>query len=171
MKNSNNIIKIEPPFDNEYDLGYIITESNNRVYIKLRPINTQKYSKRMMYARYIVGVKLNRILNDFEKVIHIDNDLTNNDIKNLKIHVFGDNPISPEESKLIPIENITNKKLQPIIACCDYCHKTYTRKTKTERGRNFCCIAHQHKFYMKTATYFNKPISKYKEEKLNKNNI
>ena len=158
MISTKQFITISSPFDKLYDSGYLITENDNKVYIKLKPINDNKHSKKMSYARYIVSVSINRILNQYEKVMHIDKNPKNNDISNLKICNFSNKEVEESETKIVQIEKSkpSNKLIE---AYCDFCGKKYLRKTKLLHKHNFCSVSCQHKFYRKTANHFNKTIS------------
>lgn len=86
-------IKPEKPFD-KWDRAYLLTHSNsgpakNRKFVHL--YNSKSDRKCISYARYLMCVKLGRILTSKETVDHINNDPTDDRIENLQILSLSDN--------------------------------------------------------------------------------
>ncbi|RTK92194.1 MAG: hypothetical protein EKK61_05670 [Rickettsiales bacterium] len=76
-------INLEYPFSNDWRLGYIVTNPENRKVVILYNNKIQRSS--ISYARYLMSISLKRYLNDDEHADHIDNNKTNDIIENLQI--------------------------------------------------------------------------------------
>lgn len=73
---------VDPPFNEAWTAAYLIKNRENRKMICL--CNGDKRTT-IAYARYLMAVKLGRMLTADEQVDHIDNDKTNDAIENLQI--------------------------------------------------------------------------------------
>ncbi len=164
MRKEKELIKIEFPYDQMYDWGYLIIE-NSKVYIKLKEINSNQYIKKVSYARYLISVNLHRFLDKNEKVMHIDKNPENNNLENLKLIVFNNKEVKEEEKQLVHIEKSTSKQEELFEAYCSCCGKKYLRKTKILYKNNFCSPQCQHKLNRKSANYFNQLLTPYSKLK------
>lgn len=77
------VIPVEYPFSQYWRKAYLIMGSENRRMVCL--VNGKHDRKTISYARYLMSVKLGRILRDDEHVDHIDNNKLNDCIDNLQI--------------------------------------------------------------------------------------
>lgn len=119
----------EYPFEN-YN-GYIITNRENRKMICLRDKNTKKRTT-ISYARYLISVRENRLLNKYEQVDHIDNNKTNDDIDNLQVLSLKDN------IRKYYIQSSRTRKMIRLI--CPNCKKEFTRELNNchlQKGNSF----------------------------------
>lgn len=149
-------IKIEYPFNELYDSGYKTNNEDGRIFIRLRPINTTIYSKRLSYSRYVMGIHLKRILKDNEKVYHRDKNLLNFDINNLKVVTIATEKQNTISNKMKQPNVVLTLEQRKFTAICSQCNKEYTRVTKITTDHNFCSTTCQHKFFQKTKQFFNK---------------
>lgn len=83
------VIPVEFPFNQRWKKAYLIMGSEHRQMVCL--FNSPTDRTTIAYARYLMSVKLGRILNDDETVDHIDNNKLNDDINNLQILSREDN--------------------------------------------------------------------------------
>ena len=86
-------IKPEKPFD-KWNRAYLLAHVNsgpakNRKFVHL--YNSQSDRKCISYARYLICVKLGRILGPEETVDHINNDPTDDRLENLQVLSLSDN--------------------------------------------------------------------------------
>lgn len=114
MNNPKTKIKLEYPYSQDWEIGYLVTNKENRKTIILYNGingNNQKRSS-TQYARYKLAVNLGRYLTKDETVDHMDNDKTNDDISNLQILSRRDNICK-------------SQKKPPLIATCFICCKSF----------------------------------------------
>lgn len=77
---------------NDYYLYIVFHKKQNRNYANLIPIDPSKNRRKTIsYARYLMSVKEQRILNRDEQVDHIDNNKQNDRIENLQILTVKEN--------------------------------------------------------------------------------
>lgn len=135
MNNSKTKIKLEYPYSQDWEIGYLVTNKENRKTIILYNGingNNQKRSS-TQYARYKLAVNLGRYLTKDETVDHIDNDKTNDDISNLQILSRRDNICK-------------SQKKPPLTSNCFICGKSFNvRRNLTVEKRlkyennELCC--------------------------------
>jgi len=90
-------IKLEYPYSEHWKIGYLVTNKENRKTLLLYNSHTDRSSTQ--YARYLLAVNIGRYLLNDECVDHIDNDKTNDDIKNLQILTVSEN--NKKQGKII----------------------------------------------------------------------
>lgn len=84
-------IEIDPLFADKWDAAYVVHhKKENRNYVVLRNSKTKKMNS-MQYAKYLLSIKLGRVLTREETVDHIDNDKTNDSPDNLQVLSRADN--------------------------------------------------------------------------------
>jgi hypothetical protein len=76
-------IELQSPYKELYNHGYLRQRKDGRRVVDL--FNSNKDRTTTAYARYLLGVKHNRILEDWEEADHRDDDFTNDCIDNLQI--------------------------------------------------------------------------------------
>lgn len=76
-------IKLEYPYNQDWDKGYLVTNPENRKTIIL--FNSHKDRSSTAYARYLLAVSLGRYLSDYEQADHINNDKTDDRIENIQL--------------------------------------------------------------------------------------
>lgn len=120
-------IKIDYPYSEIYDSGYTYDNSETQtVLLYLKKINETCYDKCIPYARYLMGVKLGRILEKSERVYHIDDNKLNNNIDNLELKTDIKNKPKPCKSHYVEIK-------------CTYCESLFIRKSQlVQKDHNFC---------------------------------
>lgn len=84
-------IDLEHPYKDLWRFGYLVTNSENRKNVIL--YTSHKERSTVSYARYLMSVKLGRMLTDQEHVDHEDEDKTNDSISNLQILTPAQNTI------------------------------------------------------------------------------
>lgn len=99
-------------------------------------INNTKIRKTYSYAKYLMCVKLGRILSRDEQVDHIDGNKLNDDLLNLQILSVVDN------MRKMVIETGKSAKLYKFV--CPICGKEFTRDArnsqwKLKKGMNIHC--------------------------------
>lgn len=105
----------------EYRLYVCFHKKEGRWYANLIPIDSTKRRRTTMsYARYLMSVKLGRILESWEHVDHIDNDKTNDSIENLQLLTLAENNI-----KYAKFHGIRYVKLR-----CPNCGKIFSRERR-----------------------------------------
>ena len=78
-------IEIDPLFADKWDAAYVVHhKKENRRYVILRNSKTDKRTT-IQYAKYLMCIKLGRLLNANEQVDHIDGDKMNDSIDNLQV--------------------------------------------------------------------------------------
>lgn len=110
------IFHLEYPYTENWSKGYLVVNSENRRTVIL--YNSPKDRSSTQYARYLLSVSLGRYLENDEHVDHIDNDCTNDDIKNLQILTKSANNKKAARVK--------GKSLSEIE--CPSCYKVFTRR-------------------------------------------
>lgn len=132
--------KLLPPYNGYYSCGPTINKKDFRYILSLKNDSGKTVSS-TSYARYLMSVKLGRLLHkEDEQVDHIDGDPTNNTYENLQI-------ITKEENLKKYSETIRGRLLK---FNCASCGVTITRKddykdpTKTikvcSRSCHFNCL-------------------------------
>ena len=134
-------IRIESPFDTIYDSGIVFTE-DDKTYVKLRKIGATAHLTRMTFPRYLMCVKLNRILEPNELVRRINKKDLSNNIDNFTVYTMYSN----KKELASKIQKIKAEPFKPFMATCSYCGGSYLRKTKIIGSTNFCSPTHQRKF-------------------------
>lgn len=113
-------IILEKPYSDKWRKGYIVTNPEGRQNLIL--FNSRKDRSTTQYARYLLAVKLGRLLSPKETVDHIDGDITNNDLDNLQI--------------LSRAENIRKSCKKPDVELiCPNCTSVFYRTRTQLRGR------------------------------------
>ena len=128
MKNSQNSITVEYPYSKSYDRGYLYIESDfgDRKHVILS--NSKSHIKKNIpYARYLMSVKLGRLLESNEQVFHIDGNKLNNDLSNLQIKVINKTAVKPNPA------NLEFKEIP-----CSFCQRLFIRKVCRIKEHNFC---------------------------------
>lgn len=151
-------LEIQKPFIGIWKAAYLVINRHNRRMVCL--VKDKHDRTTISYARYLMSVKLGRLLTDHEHVDHIDNDKTNDLIDNLQI-------LTPEENrdkytKTQP-HNVHGTSSMYSNGCrcalcrdwkrlhqtpnrmgedriCAYCHKHFHVNNKYKKTR-FCCQA------------------------------
>ncbi len=78
-------IELDKLFSTQWDSAYLIHHAKEgRNYVVLRNSATDKRTT-IQYAKYLMSIKLGRILRREEQVDHIDGDKTNDSIDNLQL--------------------------------------------------------------------------------------
>ena len=117
MNNPKTKIKLEYPYSNDWESGYLVTNKENRKTVILyKGINgNNRKMSSTQYARYKLAVSLGRHLTRDETVDHIDNNKRNDDISNLQILSMRDNICK-------------SQKKPPLIGICFICGKSFNVK-------------------------------------------
>ena len=143
-------IKLEYPYNQKWESGYIVINSDNRRTLIL--YNNHDNRSSTQYARYLLSVKLKRFLTEDETVDHIDGDKTNDNIDNLQILTRAENnrkffkkedykckcPVCGKEF-IVPRSNVRGDKakeriLSGLRCCSRQCvHKSLTKDFKYNR--------------------------------------
>lgn len=110
-------IELESPFDKLYKAGYLNMNKEPRRLVLLVDFDNKKTT--ISYARYLMTVKLNRILEPYEHVDHIDNDKLNDVIDNLQI-------ISVQENNIKRVKHL-KLETQPVTLVCPVCEITFSK--------------------------------------------
>lgn len=76
-------LELEEPFASSWKRGYLQKNREGRTIVCL--FNSNKDRTTIAYARYLMSVKLGRLLEATEEVDHIDNDKSNDSIENLQL--------------------------------------------------------------------------------------
>jgi hypothetical protein len=104
-------IELETPYKNDWRLGYIVTNPEQRRTVIL--FNSSKERSSVSYARYKMAVYLGRYLTKDEHVDHINNDKTQDNYENLQILSQKDNAIKQGR--------IMRKYIHGSLSCYRYC--------------------------------------------------
>lgn len=130
-------IELEPPFKDKWRLAYLLTCPDSRRRVFMYNGHDDRFG--MSYARYLMCVKLGRLLTKDEHVDHIDEDKTNDDIENLQI-------LTPEENQA---KNAEWRKKQgcweiPVLLSCPVCETDFVRsgwaaKKRITKGLPMTC--------------------------------
>lgn len=130
-------VQADHPYS-DYWLYKVWHKKEGRFQANLISISNPGKRTTISYARYLMSLRLGRLLDKYEHVDHIDNDKSNDSIENLQI-------LTPEQNKKKQEEfyKFHNKTiLQLNCSCCgkefDYAarnHRYHVRLGRTE----FCC--------------------------------
>ena len=125
----NTRIKLKYPYNKKWNHGYLYINNDGRRIVHL--YKNDKKRSTTQYARYLMSVHLGRMLTSTEHVDHIDEDKTNDNIKNLQI-------LTPKEN------NLKTHKKPDVKLKCPICSKTFSRTRTQLRGRlhrleSVCC--------------------------------
>lgn len=129
-------IEVQGPFVGIWNKAYVYvssTDGRSRVCL----VNSKTDRTLMSYARYLMCVKLNRILGPDEEVDHKDTDRTNDDLDNLQVL-----PKSVHKEKS-DTELRTGRTYTTLI--CSFCDKEFQmegRKCAPTTMHFFCCRDH-----------------------------
>ena len=121
---------------NEYYLYIVFHKKEGRRYANLIPIDKTSGLKRktMSYARYLMSVKEQRILNKNEHVDHKDNNKLHDDINNLQILSLKENNVKESKRR--------GKKIVVLkCPCCNIEFERKKRQTHLQKGGQYtgCC--------------------------------
>lgn len=130
-------VQAEYPFE-DYWLYVVEHQGENRRMANLVKKNTGSTERMTIsYARYLMSVKLKRLLTRFEHVDHIDNNSMNDTLDNLQI-------LTPEENNNKEMGR-TERKAKYINLVCSGCGinfnlqlRNYKSRTKSGCKRFFC---------------------------------
>lgn len=75
-------IQIERPYKSIYEAGFLRQEKNKLI-LYLKGINETVYAHSMLYERYLLGVKINKILTRSDRVVFLDGNSCNLSLNNL----------------------------------------------------------------------------------------
>lgn len=82
-------IKLETPFKEKYEYGYLVTNKEPRRHVIL--YNSKDDRTSLSFARYLMSVHLKRELNKDEVVDHVDGNQLHDLIENLQILTYSEN--------------------------------------------------------------------------------
>lgn len=117
-------ILLLPPYSEIYEFGYTYYHSVGQYDIpKLRLKHKNGEYETINYSRYIIGVKLGKILDKSERVIHKDGNPQNNNIDNLEIKSIKVKP--PLKPKAVYEE-----------MDCEFCNTRFIKNPLQQH--NFC---------------------------------
>lgn len=112
---------------------YLVTNSENRKMVILKS-KILKINTLMSYARYLLCLKENRILNETEQADHIDEDKTNDDINNLQI-------LSKQENIRKHYLSLKGKRF--LLLKCPACDTIFEREYRNcfsrKKSKFHCC--------------------------------
>ena len=122
----------EPPFEEYIVYGPIFhRKEKRRMIVLVRKDKSRRTST--SYARYLMCVKLGRMLCKDEEVDHKDDDKMNDDVSNLQVLTFKQN-----------LEKSCSKRVKTTVELvCDHCKGTFGRRKGNEPSakgykRAFC---------------------------------
>lgn len=126
-------IELEYPYNKDWKCGYLNVNSEGRRTLTL--YNSSHVRSSTQYARYLISVSIGRYLTCNEQVDHIDNDKTNDDLRNLRV-------LSRKEN--ITKENARRSKPKVVIRCPSCKISFERRRGNTQvipslRGKITCC--------------------------------
>lgn len=109
-------IELEYPYSSKWKFGYLVINPENRKTVIL--FNTSKDRSSVSYARYLMSVKLGRLLSTNEHVDHKDDDKTNDVLSNLQI-------LTPAENNKKSARGLSVVQLQ-----CQCCKTDFVRENR-----------------------------------------
>jgi hypothetical protein len=112
----------EYPYNNYYG-NKVYSKKDGRYYVAMYKKNNHKETTSTSYARYLMSIKEKKILEDWEKVDHINNIKNDDRIENLQILSQKDNSIKYVE--------YSNKKRILARLKCPECKKIFEKNQKT----------------------------------------
>jgi HNH endonuclease len=138
-------IKVDIPFDKEFTRAYLNRsklDSRNRVTL----VRLDYTGTVMSYARYLLSVKIGRILYDNEEADHINGDPTDDSIDNLQI-------LSLEDHKK---KSASERVCEEDTLVCANCLKEFQRPSRVQRYKHnenkFCSYKCNGKFNSRHST-------------------
>jgi hypothetical protein len=82
-------ILIESPFKELYDAAYTSYDKDYGTVVHLKPKTGTTFNVSMNYYRYLLSIKLNRILGRNERIIYLDKDPSNKNLDNMTVKNHG----------------------------------------------------------------------------------
>lgn len=149
---------LEYPYTTRWNVGYIVTNGENRKNVCLVGDNGRSTTS---YARYLVSVSQGRFLEDWEHVDHINHDKTDDRLENLQILTLAENNRKEAKRK--------GRLLAEI--CCPVCETIFTRRKgntqaiPANKGKVTCCTKEC------SNTFKNKNYPKNVREKISENSL
>jgi hypothetical protein len=99
-------IKLEGPYAKIWRLGYLVVEQSGRKIVLLS--NSKEEKTTISYAKYLMSIKLNRLIDSMEIIGHKDDNFKNDVIDNLVLMTKSEKSILTNQTrvkkKLIRIE-------------------------------------------------------------------
>lgn len=122
-------IELKGPYSKLYKFAYVRVCSDNRKRVDLFNSNSDRTT--ITYAKYLVSVELDRIIDKSEEVDHIDGDKTNDSIENLQV-------ISKHEHRKKTAYEREPRKF--LIVSCAYCNVEFKKWANQVQGKKnlFC---------------------------------
>lgn len=117
-------IVLEYPYNQIWKSGYLNTNSEGRKTLTLYNSPTDRSS--CQYARYLLAVHLKRFLTDDEEVDHINNDKTDDSIKNLQLLSKKENRDKTNHSKGIAMIEFE----------CPICNVIFSKEKRSTYNKN-----------------------------------
>lgn len=119
------------PYAILYSIGYLRSDNDGRKRVDLKNSNLDRTT--ITYAKYLMSIKLNRVINgEIEEVDHIDNNCSNDNIENLQL-------LSPVEHKIkTGLERGGRTYVSCLCAYCDVYFQREVRQTKKGYKNTFC---------------------------------
>lgn len=86
---NDSLLPLEGPFKEVYESAYTTYDKEYGRVVHLKPKTSTTFSVTMNYYRYLLSIKLNRILSRNERVIYLDKDPTNKSLDNMTVKNHG----------------------------------------------------------------------------------
>lgn len=123
------ILSLESPFKEVWRKGYLRKGKDGRKRVDL--VSWPHARTTVSYARYLLSVKLGRLLTENEEADHIDQDKTNDSLENLQVLTIDEHKAKTKEE----LSGLT------MVACtCPFCGAEFERRLgQTGRYKNTFC--------------------------------
>lgn len=123
------ILELESPFKELWTKGYLRKSKEGRKRVDL--VSWPESRTTVSYARYLLSVKLGRLLMENEEADHIDQDKTNDDLENLQV-------LTIEEHKVKTKGEVSG--LTMVTCVCPFCGESFERRASlVGRTKNTFC--------------------------------